>query len=107
MFSKNNNYVIVIDLKTDINENSGAADYGNTLLKKAANDNKQGLYVCYERNTTNWFLKAFNCDAEELSLNNISDVEEIFKNSKVSELIINNLVFYKNISYNKNAIFNH
>lgn len=95
LFSKNNDYVIVIDLKTDINENSGAADYGNTLLKKAANDNKQGLYICYERNTTNWFLKAFNCDAEELSLNNISDVEEIFKNSKVSELIINNLVFYK------------
>ena len=93
IFYENRDFVIVFDLKTDRKEKSGAADYGYEILSEYAARNKTVIYACYERHTTNWYLNIFESGLKELSLSGINELACLF--DRVSEVMINNLVFYK------------
>ena len=93
IFSDSKDFVVVFDLKTDKKENSGAADYGYDILKDYASKNRTGLYVCYDRHTADWHLNIYGSDLKELDLTSIDELNCLF--DRVTEVVINNLVFYK------------
>jgi len=89
--------ILYVNIKSNVDDISGAVDYSNMELEKLQCENKHIIIAQYERGSKKWSIVPYSIDRSmEIPLDDVMDLEWIFDLGDIYKVVINNLAFCEN-----------